>query len=271
MPFTISHAAAVLPWARPLARWRVLSAAVIGSMVPDFHFFFRHMARGESHSAASLLTFSLPVGLLCYWIFQRLIKVAVLEMLPDGAYARWRVNAPPAALGSIKQWLIAACGILVGAVTHLVWDAFTHEGARGVRMIPMLDELMFDIGQHHLVGARLWQDGSSLLGLLAVIAMIAYGLRRGQEAPVPNRPLGARERHLWAAFYVASIVLCSCGFYELAQWNAPGTRSLVIFAGGVAIAILRGVAAGLCCASVIMLLRLRALRERSARLRSHAV
>ena len=36
MPFTISHAAAVLPFIRPLARWRLLSAAVIGSMVPDF-------------------------------------------------------------------------------------------------------------------------------------------------------------------------------------------------------------------------------------------
>ncbi len=36
MPFTISHAAAVLPFARLLARWRLLSATIIGSMVPDF-------------------------------------------------------------------------------------------------------------------------------------------------------------------------------------------------------------------------------------------
>lgn len=39
MPFTISHAAAVLPFARFFKRERVFSALVIGSMVPDFGYF----------------------------------------------------------------------------------------------------------------------------------------------------------------------------------------------------------------------------------------
>ncbi len=70
MPFTISHAAAVLPFSRPLARWRLLSAAVIGAMVPDFRIFFPGMPRVETHSIVALLTFCLPVGLITYWVFQ---------------------------------------------------------------------------------------------------------------------------------------------------------------------------------------------------------
>jgi hypothetical protein len=56
MPFTISHAAAVLPFARRLAHWHILSATVIGSMVPDFSVFFspERLPRIETHSTLAL-------------------------------------------------------------------------------------------------------------------------------------------------------------------------------------------------------------------------
>jgi hypothetical protein len=213
MPFTLSHAAAVLPFARPLARWRMLSAAVIGSMVPDSRVFmpWQHLQRFETHSAMSLLTFSLPLGLAIYWLFQYLIKVPIIEVLPDGPYLRWQSHEAPARIGSPSQWLLAACGILAGAFTHLVWDAFTHEGARGVRMLPMQDEAVFDIGHHHVMFTRAMQDISSLFGLVAVIAMLAYGLRRGKQIPVTGRILSAAERRRWCW---GSLPLC------LALWMA---------------------------------------------------
>src|SRR6202050_3072102 len=97
MAFTISHAAAVLPFSRPLARWRLLSAAVIGSMVPDFGWFMPlRPARFETHSVLSLLSFCLPVGLATYWIFQRLMKVPLVELLPARGPSRWREAAAPA-------------------------------------------------------------------------------------------------------------------------------------------------------------------------------
>ena len=108
MPFTISHAAVVLPFSRLLARWRLLSAAVIGAMVPDFGLFFPwRMHRFETHSALALFTFCLPVGLASYWVFQYLIKTPMLEVLPEGAYARWRPFSSPAAFASIRQWMLA--------------------------------------------------------------------------------------------------------------------------------------------------------------------
>src|SRR5271170_559620 len=160
MPFTISHAAVVLPFGRLLARWRLLSAVVIGAMVPDFGLFFPwRIQRFETHSSMALLTFCLPVGMAAYWIFQYLIKVPMLEVLPDGAYARWQPYSSPARIASFRQWILAACGVLTGALTHLVWDAFTHEQARGVRMIPWLEEPVVDIGTHRVSAVRLLQDG----------------------------------------------------------------------------------------------------------------
>ncbi|MGO9934042.1 MAG: DUF4184 family protein [Steroidobacteraceae bacterium] len=269
MPYTISHAAVVLPFSRLLARWQLLSAAVIGAMVPDFRLFLPwRLGRFETHSAMSLLTFCLPVGLFTYWVFQRLIKTPVLEVLPEGAYARWLPFAAPANIASVRQWALAACGVLGGAATHLVWDAFTHEGARGVRWFPVLDDPILEIGRRHVDGVTLMQDLSSLIGLLLVIGLIAYGLRRGRERPVPNRPLPRTERRGWVLAYLLAAVATSFAFYLAARWGQPQMHSMFarisVTAFAIAIGALRGLAATLVGVSLALDLRLRALRYRSS-------
>jgi hypothetical protein len=246
MPFTISHVAAVLPFSRSLVRWRLLSATVIGSMVPDFGWFMPwRPARFETHSALSLLTFALPVGLATFWIFQRLLKAPLMELLPNAAYSRWRPFAAPADYSSALQWLLAACGVLAGAITHLVWDAFTHEGARGVRMLPVLDESIVQLGRHHLMGARLMQDASSLLGLIVIVAIVLYGLRGGgrEASPPLDRRLRTGERCAWTGVYALTALILS-GLFFMLRHPAP-TASLAAPLGGAAIAVLRGLAVAL--------------------------
>jgi hypothetical protein len=257
MPFTISHTAAVLPFSRFLARYQLLSAAVIGSMVPDFAWLTPwRLARFETHSAVSLVTFCLPIGLASYWVFQRLIKTPLIELLPNGAYSRWREFAVPAEYLSLRQWILAACGVLAGAVIHVVWDVFTHEGARGVRMIPGLDDLVVEIGAHHLAGARLLQDVSSLLGLIVVVAILAYGLRRRRGAELPaNRPLPAGERHAWIATYVLLAAVLS-GLFFLIELRAEFEGGLERPVMGAAIAVLRGLTAASLGVSACLQLRL---------------
>lgn len=265
MPYTLSHAAAVLPFARLLARWQLLSAAVIGAMVPDFRVFLPwRMGHVETHSTMSLLVFCLPVGVTTYWLFQGLVKTPVLEVLPEGPYARWRPFAAPADIRSARQWVLAACGVLGGAVTHLVWDAFTHEGARGVRWFPVLDDPMIEIGRRHVDSVTVMQDLSSLIGLVAVLALVAYGLRRGRESAVPNRLMPGTERRQWLLAYVLAAVALSWAFYVWARWAQPPLHSTFAHISTMAVAALRGLAAALLGVSVVLDLRLRALRYRSS-------
>lgn len=264
MPFTISHAAAVLPFARLLARWRIVSAVVIGAMVPDFGLFFPwRLPRFETHSAAALLSFCMPVGLTAYWVFQYLIKTPLIELLPDGAYARWRAFSAPAKLFSMRQWLLAAGGVFAGAVTHLVWDAFTHENARGIRMIPWLEEPVVDIGNHRVAGVRLLQDGSSLIGLIVVLGLIGYGLRRGRLPPVPQRLLRARERRLWILIYFGLAASLAAALLQWARLGETQGHSIKVLTS-IAVAALRGLALALLGTSAALTSRLHALGATSA-------
>jgi hypothetical protein len=262
MPFTISHAAAILPFARWLQRWNLLSALVIGSMVPDFGYFLPwRLARVETHSAAALLSFSLPVGLATYWFFQRFIKTAVREVLPDGPYLRSRVFAPVADILSLGQWFVAAVGVLGGAVTHLVWDAFTHEGARGVRMIPAVDEWLLTVAGRQLQGTRLLQDLSSLVGLVLVVLVILRSLwtPKSQRQVAAGRRLPARERRLWLSAYALTALTVWAGDLLLIPPSEPyglGMWSL----GHAAIAAVRGLGAAVVLVSLCVDLRLRAGR-----------
>lgn len=260
MPFTLSHPAAVLPFVRLLARWRLLSAVVIGSMVPDFGRFLPWQpARFETHSADALLTFCLPVGLATYWLFQWLIKRPLIELLPAGAYGRWRDSISPAQVSSLRQWVLAACGVFLGALTHLIWDAFTHEGARGVRMFPALEDPVLDIGGHRIVGAHLLQDANSVAGLLMVIAILAYGLRPGGVAGAPSaRRLENLERRGWIVGYVLTAAALSWLFFLGRRHAVTGmplfsSRPLT----SSAVAILRGGVAALIVISAALTLRLR--------------
>lgn len=209
MPFTVSHIAAILPAHQPLRRWGLLSAAMIGAMVPDFGFLFPgHLARTQTHSALALLKFCLPMGLACWLVFQALVKPAWAAVLPDGWRVRLLAEHPTARLGQWRTWLHAALAILLGALTHLVWDGFTHEDGRGVRMLPFLEDTGPGIAGHVLPLYRWLQHGSSLLGLIVVLWAARRWTRAASSAPdaarqgAPITLLSRRERLAWLAAYV---------------------------------------------------------------------
>ena len=123
MPFTVSHAAAVLPLHRLGAGKLPMTALMIGSMAPDFGYFFAHDAsRALTHSVASLAFFSLPAGLLIWLFYVVVLEKATITLLPD----RWHTRFAHTDALTPSLMLRACVAILLGAVTHLLWDAVTH-------------------------------------------------------------------------------------------------------------------------------------------------
>lgn len=258
MPFTVSHVAAVLPVHRWLSRAGLFTAAVIGSMSPDFGvILFHDFGRWRTHSAMGLVRFCLPVGLAALAITRYVVKPAFVEILPDGAYLRASAKGPTAGRMGLLGWCYAALAILAGAITHLVWDGFTHEGAPGVRMFPVLDEVGPDIDGHTLRVWRLLQYGSSIAGLVAVVAALWLWLGRAARdahGAVLQRTLGHRERMMWSALYCAVPLACLLlGFIRHgagAYWPLTGPRL-----GALLYLLMRGAAVSLVGVSVLLRFR----------------
>jgi Domain of unknown function (DUF4184) len=259
MPFTISHVAAVLPVRRWLRHGGLFSAAVIGSMAPDFGVLLPFdMSRGATHGVRALVAFCLPAGLLAWWLFQRLIRPAWAEVLPGGWRLRADASGREARPGDPRAWLAASAAILFGALTHLCWDAFTHEDGRGVRMLPFLDDYYGPELVGHPIHLYRWlQHGSSLLGLAAVASAAWLWTHDGQSRPARGQgagddgtragmTLGASERHYWLLAYLAVPALLLAGALLLGYprrypWSTLGdtvTNLAIIGLDGTGISLL---------------------------------
>lgn len=104
MPYPFAHPAAVLPLIRPMGRFGVTSALVIGSMIPDAWYLVPGLVRSDSHSASGLLWFCLPAGLLVYVVFRYFRDESI----------------------SAAPWHAVVISLLAGALTHLGWDGIAH-------------------------------------------------------------------------------------------------------------------------------------------------
>jgi hypothetical protein len=257
VPFTLSHVAAVVPGYRNLVRARLFSAAVIGSMVPDFGFLLwpGSLERWQTHSTAALFTFCLPVGLVVYCLLQWLIKPAVSQILPDRAYLRLLRAQPSLPIWSLQGAIYVAIAMLLGALTHLIWDGFTHESAHGVLMFPVLDAYGPDLEGHPVQFYRWLQYGSSILGLLVVIiALVCWWRDTPRPMSPPLRPVGPLERQLWSWLYVLiPTALTVWALFHVPRWMLPRWGLVV---GTLAIAAMRGCALSLVLVSAMIRVRL---------------
>ena len=126
MPYPFAHPAAVLPLAPLLGRFAVPSALAIGSVVPDLWYFVPMVTRAQSHGAAGLIWFCIPLGLLVYAIFHVVLKEPLIALLSPRLAAFSSAGLPAA------RWSAVVVSLLAGAATHLVWDALTHSNDNAV-------------------------------------------------------------------------------------------------------------------------------------------
>lgn len=193
MPFTISHAAAVLPLRK--ATRLPLAALMIGSMSPDFSFFIPgSMDRDTTHSFTGILMFCWPVSLAMWMLFVHILERPTIELLPEA----WRARVPRSDRAiTAKNLAYASLAVILGAITHVAWDAFTHGGTPVTTAFPALSAELFTYRGRTIHVHFVLQLLCSVLGLLA-LANWALNLRReparAREARLPRSPITDRAR-----------------------------------------------------------------------------
>jgi len=177
MPFTVSHAAAALPLHR-LGKGRLpLSALMIGAMSPDFAYFLSFAAqRMQTHDFAGLFTFCLPVGLAVWLLFVRVLEQPTVALLPEPWRSRF-TRAPQQI--NVRTLAFASLAIVLGALSHDAWDAFTHAFTPVTEVFPLFRARLFEVSGVTVRVFWLLQILSSLFG--AVVLMV-WALRAPSTA-----------------------------------------------------------------------------------------
>ena len=116
-----------------------------------------------THTLAGVIWFSLPAGALVYLAFQQLLRRPAWFLLP--ALLRTRLDPEPRIGAPVS---VALC-LVLGALSHVAWDAFTHDAHGG----------------HADLTHTLLQYGSTALGALVLCAALALWYRRATPRPLP--------------------------------------------------------------------------------------
>ena len=130
MPLTPAHAAAAWPISRVLRRLP-LDELVLGTLSPDFQYFFSLAPRGRvGHTLVGLVIFCVPVGLLAWRAYRAFVRRVMLSLLP-AALRSHDGGAPP-------RIALVIAAIVVGAASHDLWDSFTHGSGWMVKHVAAL-------------------------------------------------------------------------------------------------------------------------------------
>jgi hypothetical protein len=181
MPFTfLPHQAAVLPLKLARPRWFSGTALVFGSMAPDLpYFIFGRSLRDLGHSLPGQLLFCLPAALFLTWVFRRWLARPLALHLPEGGEYHLREYHLLGGGMDGRYAAFAAPSALVGSLSHIVWDSFTHASGWAARHLEFPLWPVAEIGGHTLHAYQLMQHGSTLVGGAATLWMLrTIGRRR---------------------------------------------------------------------------------------------
>ncbi|MER6087551.1 DUF4184 family protein [Streptomyces bluensis] len=227
MPFTLSHPAAVLP----LLRHPFSSAALVcGAMAPDAPYFlaaaripvsaqswYEPFLNATVSHTLSGLTVSGPSALALLALYG-LVRRPTAALLPGRFSPAGAADRDGKGLRRAGWVLLSA---LIGILTHLVWDSFTHADGYTVAHLGVL--------RSHITGdltaARLLQHISTAGGLTAVAVHVS---RRPRRVPAGHagqaKPSAAARWSVVAALAVATLTGAAANTHTLEYYRGgPAT------------------------------------------------
>ena len=244
VPFTPSHVVAILPLVTG-RRANLFDPAALttGAMVPDLPYFVPpYVGARWTHAWSGPVTVDLVLGLVLLAVW-RAARPGLVDLAPDWLRSRLRALPP------VGGWGRAAWSVALGAVTHVVWDSFSHPHRWGTEHVSWLSHL-----HGPLAGYKWVQYGSGGVGLLVLGVWFVCWVSRTRARALPEGPHRARRRHrAWAGAVVVLAVVVAASWLRASA--VSGRRLDERVAVDVVTAVLSACLAGLLAVAVHGVLR----------------
>lgn len=233
MPFTVAHAAAAPPLWRLSGRRLVLSAVAVGSMAPDFEYFVHlRTHRTIGHTVPGLFLQCLPAALVVLAAWHLVVKRPLAALLPPRLAPLAAHAGEPFPFWPAPRLACICVSVLLGSLTHLAWDSFTHSSGFVVRHVELLDVYL---GR----GAHVYDVLQYLSGVAGMSLLVHWGRRQlpARDRRAVGQPL-APPAVRWAAFAVIGAVGAAGGLANagrvLAAHQGPKPTLVAAVVGAMA-------------------------------------
>lgn len=266
MAFTLAHMAAALPFYR-CQKWLNVEALFIGTMLPDLPYFLNSapIVGQHSHQWVGLLSYCLPWGLAVFVLWHWLLKSALIALIQpwqrvqQSQFSSIQLDMPqyPFGLWFAAQlkfygmfWFKVVLGLLLGSITHLLWDGTTHpDGFIAIQLglqYPVTIAYLGDIPM-----ARFLQYVTSIF---ALILLIGFTWNRWQVNIAINKIQAANvykgETHLRFSKGQSGMILlllCLCclvwALYNALKWHKLLLNDNYLYLAKILVGGLQGVGA----------------------------
>lgn len=210
MPFTFSHPAIILPFLKN--KKLSATALIVGSMSPDFEYFFRMKMQSEiSHTLSGIFLIDFPLGFIVMFTFHEIIKSPLIDNLPLFFQNRLQelkeFNWVKYFNGAVFTVLIS---FFLGAVSHIFWDSMTHWDGYMVQRFSFFNVEVFSIPLYKIA-----QHASSIIGLSWILFYI-------YKLPEKNGNSKIMDFNYWRLSFLFALVFIAVRFYFGTQLNQIG-------------------------------------------------
>lgn len=249
MPFpVVAHQGLAAP-ALLVRRWRLDGVALLaGSLAPDLPYALdrtRWDVDSGSHTAAALVWLCIPVAVVAGWAFRAIVARPLAVHLPDAG--PFRLKDVAWATVDWHPFVTTALSAVLGGLTHLVADGFTHPEPWATDLAPWL---LDRVDAPRFVGpdyrTTFWYDvvgfAATTFGLAAVLACLYLTARRRARdgVPRPTLPVATARSHreLWGATAAGVVLgLAAAALVWGPETQAQGTMLATVI---VAVALAAG-------------------------------
>ena len=222
MPFTLAHPALIIPLHKS-GLGLSMTGLIIGSMVPDLEFLIQlREVENIGHHWSGIFIFNLPVAILLTLLYHNLLRNCFVSNLPQMYRKRfiqlqdfdWNHYAMN------NKWRLLL-SILIGVLSHFVWDAFTHHDGFVVELIPTLAKKIM-IMNYELPVYLILQVLFSILGM----AMVHLQVMR---LPIQKNDFQDKiDYRYWIAFVLLLLTIASLRLIIWPEFNSFGGMAIAI-------------------------------------------
>lgn len=223
MPFTLAHPAVVIFSKNKNFN---LLGLILGSMAPDFiYFLLFNPSSNLGHTLLGFIILNLPICFLLNYLILKFIKNPFIINLPSKICNYYTyLRSCDFNFKSTKDVFVFTYSCIVGMLTHIIWDAFTHKTGYFVVNINLLKESIHILG-YQVPFFKLLQHGSTLLGFF-VILYYFYTIRRYSNKYIRSNKF---QYHLTAISIQILIIILSYLIFK----NFGIGRFVVTFINGL--------------------------------------